>query len=311
MDAYVFPGQGSQYVGMGQEWYSGSAAARDVFACADRYAESRLGVALSTLCFNGPAELLDDTQYTQPAMFVADIAALRALEERAADSPAYVAGHSLGEFSALVASGVLAFEDALYLVVERARLMKQAGTEHPGGMAAILGLEREAVERICAQTRDDCGEYVGIANDNCPGQIVISGTRIALAQATELARAEGAKRVVPLAVSIAAHSPLMAQAAEEFRHLLRKVTFRAPGIAYVSNTTACAISEPEALRETLGQQLTSPVRWQEAVRWMIGQGVTRFIEVGPKDVLSGLVRRIDRTVEVCHVNDLLSGQTTG
>jgi len=291
--AYLFPGQGSQYVGMGRDLYAISPAARAVFAQADRI----LGIGLSQLCFDGPTESLNDTLNTQPAILATSIATLHALEEHGIDSPAYAAGHSMGEFSALVAAGALSFEDGLRLVRERGRLMQQAGEQSPGGMAAVLGLEREPLEAICTTVREQSDEYVGIANDNCPGQLVISGTLVPLERAMELAKEQGARRVVRLAVSIAAHSPLMAEAAAEFRRLLDATPFREPATPVVTNATARPLTDPDAIRDAMGRQLTSPVRWSESVRWMIGQGVTRFIEVGPKEVLTGLLRRIDRAVE--------------
>lgn len=291
--AYLFPGQGSQYVGMGHDLCDASPISRAVFAQAD----SVLGIGLSRLCFDGPAESLNDTLNTQPAILATSIAALRVLEERGADNPAYVAGHSMGEFSALVAAGALSFEDGLRLVRERGRLMKQAGERNPGEMAAVLGLEREDVETICAAVREQSGEYVGIANDNCPGQLVISGTTDALERAMERAKERGARKVVRLTVSIAAHSPLMAGAATEFRRLLDATPFHEPAIPLVANATARPLSDPAEIRAALGRQLTSPVRWTESMRWMIRQGVICFVEVGPKDVLIGLLRRIERTVE--------------
>ncbi len=292
--AYLFPGQGSQYVGMGSEFYATSPAARAVFAQADGI----LGIALSQLCFDGPPEELDDTFNTQPAILATSIAALRALEEqREGTSPLYVAGHSMGEFSALVAAGALSFEDGLKLVRERGRLMKQADERSPGGMAAVIGLGRESLESICAVVRERSEEYVGVANDNCPGQLVISGTSDALEQAMELAKEQGAKKVVRLAISIAAHSPLMAEAATEFRRALDATPFRKPDIPLVANATARPLSDPGEIRDALGRQLTSPVRWTESVHWIIEQEVTRFVEVGPKEVLTGLLRRIDRSVE--------------
>ncbi len=302
--AYLFPGQGSQYVGMGRDLCDCSPVARAVFDQAD----SILDVALSQLCFDGPAELLNDTFNTQPAILVTSIAALRVLEEGGLDSPAYVAGHSMGEFSALVAAGALSFEDGLRLVRERGRLMKQAGEQSPGGMAAVLGLEREPLEEICAAVREQSGEYAGIANDNCPGQLVISGTADALERAMELAKEQGARRVVRLAVSIAAHSPMMAEAATEFRRLLDVTPFHEPTVPIVANATASPLSDPDDIRDALGRQLTSAVRWTESLRWMIGQGVIRFVEIGPKEVLTGLLRRIDRTVERLSTAQALGGE---
>jgi [acyl-carrier-protein] S-malonyltransferase len=278
---------------MGKDLYDAFPSARAVFDQADGIA----GSGLSRLCFAGPAEELNDTANTQPALLVTSVAALRALQERGMGDPAYVAGHSMGEFSALVAAGALTFEDGLRLVRERGRLMKQAGERNLGGMAAVLALPREALEQICATAREESGEYVDIANDNCPGQLVISGTNGALERAMEGARAQGAKKVVRLAVSIGAHSPLMAEAAAEFKLLLDAMPFRKPVIPVVANATAGPLTEPDDIREALGKQLTSPVRWTESVRWMIAQGVTRFIEVGPKDVLTSMVKRVDATVE--------------
>ncbi len=293
VQAYLFPGQGSQYVEMGRNLYETFPSACAVFDQAD----SVLGIALSQMCFEGPAEALNDTLNTQPAIFATSMAMLRVLEERGLESPAYVAGHSMGEFSALAAAGVLSFEDGLKIVRERGRLMRQANKQSPGGMAAIIGLDRETVEEICAAVRDQSGEYVGIANDNCPGQLVISGTATALEQAMELTEGQGAKLVKRLAVSIAAHSPLMVEAANQFRHFLDQMVFREPSVPIVANATASPLTDPDEIRDALGRQLTSPIYWTDSVRWMIAQGVTRFVEIGPKEVLTGLVKRIDRKVE--------------
>ena len=291
--AYLFPGQGSQHVGMGRDLYDAFPVARAVFEQADTV----LGIALSQLCFAGPDEQLNDTLNTQPAILATSVAVLRVLEERGMDSPTYVAGHSMGEFSALVAAGALSFKDGLRLVRERGRLMKEAGEQSPGGMAAVIGLEREPLEAICAAAREPGGEYVGVANDNCPGQVVISGAFGPLERAMELAQEQGARKVVRLAVSIAAHSPLMAKAAGEFRRTLDATSFHESSIPLVANATAGPLTDPAGIRDALGRQLTSPVRWAESVRWMIGQGVSSFVEVGPKEVLTGLTRRIDRGVE--------------
>jgi len=293
MQAFLFPGQGSQHVGMAHNLYTTFPSACAVFEQADGV----LGMPLSRLCFEGPEEELNDTYNTQPAILATSIAMLRALDEQGLGQPAYVAGHSLGEFSALVAVGALSFEDGLRVVRERGRLMKQADDKSPGGMAAIIALDREIVEKVCAEVQEGTGEYVGIANDNCPGQIVISGTETALEQAMAQAREQGAKIVKRLAVSIGAHSPLMADAAAEFRRVLEATPFQAPSVPVVANATAGPLTDPGEIREAVAKQLTSPVHWTDSMRWLIAQGVARFVEVGPKDVLTGLMKRIDRQAE--------------
>jgi [acyl-carrier-protein] S-malonyltransferase len=303
MLAYLFPGQGSQYAGMGYNLYTDCPSARAVFEQADGV----LGAELSRLCFEGPEEELNDTFNAQPAILATSIAALHALKEQGFDKPAYVAGHSLGEFSALVAAGVLAYEDGLKVVRERGRLMKQAGDRNPGGMAAIIALDREVVEKVCAAAQAQTGEYVGIANDNCPGQIVISGTVGALEQAMAQAQEQGAKVVKRLAVSIAAHSPLMAEAAAEFRRVLEATPFQSPFVPVVANATAGPLTDPTEIREAVAKQLTSPVYWTDSMRWIIARGATRFVEVGPKDVLSGLMKRIDRETERLTTEEALQG----
>jgi [acyl-carrier-protein] S-malonyltransferase len=287
-----FPGQGAQQVGMGRNLCTLSPSAAATFAQADRV----IGFPLSQLCFEGPPEALNDTVNTQPAILTVSIAAHRALEAHVG-RPAFVAGHSLGEFSALVAAGALAFEDALLLVRERGRLMKEAGEHSPGGMAAVIGLPTTEVEELCAQVRGASGGYVGIANDNCPGQVVVSGDEETLQAGIEALQAAGARRVIRLAVSIAAHTPLMAQAAAAFRRALEETAIRSPRMPFVANGTTSPLTDPNEIREALGQQLTSPVHWTESVRWMIGQGATHFVEVGPGEVLTGLLRRIDRGVD--------------
>jgi [acyl-carrier-protein] S-malonyltransferase len=303
LTVFQFPGQGSQKVGMGQDLYKVSPAAAAVFDQADDV----LGIPLSQLCFEGPDQDLNDTFNTQPAILTTSIAVLRALQERVADQSAFVSGHSLGEFSALVAAKALSFQEALLLVRERGRLMKEADELCPGGMAAVIGLDVKQLESICAKAQESAGGYLGIANDNCPGQVVISGDESALAVGMELAKEAGAKRAIRLEISIAAHSPLMGDAAVEFKKALSKCTIKPPQITFVANATAGPLEGPEQIREALGRQLTSPVRWTESVQWMIEQGATRFVEVGPGEVLTGLVRRIDRSVERLTAAAVLSG----
>jgi [acyl-carrier-protein] S-malonyltransferase len=303
--AFLFPGQGSQYVGMGQDLSEAYPEARATFDQADKV----LGFALSDLCFNGPEEALNDTINTQPAIFVISVALLRALESSRLQAPSFVAGHSLGEYSALVAAEAVDFAAGLQLVRERGRLMKEAGERSPGGMAAVLGLETEVVDQVCRQAREETGGVIQVANYNSPGQIVISGDFRTRDVAIELAKAEGAKRVVPLAVSIAAHSPLMECIVDEFRQAVEATEFRMPTLPVVANVSAASLESVEAIREELVQQLTSPVRWVESVRYMIGQGVTEFVEIGPKDVLTKLMRRIDRSVQAMSVGDVTAADS--
>lgn len=297
--ALVFPGQGSHEVGMGRALAETYPEAREVFAQADQV----LGFALSQLCFEGPQDELTDTINQQPAILAASIAALRVIETRAPElRPDFAAGHSLGEFSALVAAGSLPFADAVQLVRERGRLMKRAGALAPGGMAAILNLDRDALATVCEEAGQATGKQVQVANDNAPGQIVISGDKAALEKAMELARARGARRAIPLAISIAAHSPLMQPIARSFRGELDAIAFGLMKIPVVGNVYARPISYVD-IRDELEAQLTAPVRWTETIQYLVSQGVTRFIEVGPKDVLAGLVRRIDSSIDAMSVGD--------
>ena len=287
--ALLFPGQGSQHVGMGRDLYEASPAARAVLngdGCA----------GLSRLMFEGPADTLTDTANAQPALLVASLACWAALQEALAGRlqapPAFVAGHSMGEYTALAVAGALSTPAALRLVQARGQAMKAAGDAQPGGMAAILGLDAQTVAALCDQARAETSAPVVVANDNAPGQVVISGAQAAVQAATELARAAGARRVVPLAVSIAAHSPLMELAAERFRPALRQAELRPAAVPVVGNVSARPLVAAEDLIAELDAQLTSPVRWTDSVRYMVEQGVSVFVEVGPKDVLTGLVRRI-------------------
>jgi [acyl-carrier-protein] S-malonyltransferase len=291
--AFIFPGQGSQFVGMAHDVAQAYPVAKQVFLEADDV----LSEPLSELIFNGPAESLNDTYNTQVALYVVSIALLRALGERHPQlQPSFVAGHSLGELSALTAAGVLPFQDGVWLVRERGRLMKQAGTMHPGGMAAVLGLEADEIRRACDQASRRIGRPVVLANDNCPGQIVISGDVDALAVAGRLAQDAGARRVIPLAVSIAPHSPLMAPAFAPFKAALDAIDFQVPVVPVYGNISAAPLADVASIRRELEHQLTSPVRWRQSVQAMINGGARVFLELGARDVLTGLMKRIDREV---------------
>ncbi len=291
-NAFVFPGQASQTVGMGADLAQAYPEARAVFDEADAI----LGFALSTLCWEGPDADLTQTINTQPALYVTSMAVLRVLEARLGVlRPAYMAGHSLGEITALAAAGALRFADGLKLVRERGRLMQEAGATTPGGMAAIIGMRKpEKIEALCARASQESGAPVVLANDNCPGQVVISGDKTALARALDLLKEAGAKRIVPLPVSIASHSPLMAEVATKLAAYMEGVEFHAPTIPVIGNVGAAPIETPDAIRAELAAQLTSRVRWTESVQAMRAAGVQRFIELGSRDVLTGLLRRIDR-----------------
>jgi len=299
--AFMFPGQGAQTVGMAQDFADAYPVARQTFEQAD----DLLGFALSKLCFEGPEEELNDTINTQPALYVSGIAILQVLQkEYPGASAACVAGHSLGELTALAAAGAMSFEDGLRLVRERGRLMKEAGEKRPGAMAALLGLDAEVVREICAKAREQTSGVLVLANDNCPGQNVISGDDATLELGLVLAKEAGAKRAVRLAVSIAAHSPLMGPASDDFRKALDATTFHALQMPVYANVTAAPLTSIEAIRDELGNQLTNSVRWTESVQAMIGAGAQQFIELGPKDVLSGLLKRIDRTVKGTSLNSV-------
>jgi [acyl-carrier-protein] S-malonyltransferase len=290
--AFTFPGQGSQVIGMGQDLVQTYPAARETFEEAD----SVLGFSLSELCFKGPQESLDDTLNTQPALYTTCIATLRALQVELPQAvPAFAAGHSLGEFTALAAAGAMSFADGLRLVRERGRLMKEAGTQNPGAMAALLGLNAQQVREVCARASQETDGVLLLANDNCPGQIVISGDETTIELGIKLAQEAGAKRAVKLAVSIAAHSPLMEPASAAFRQALLAITFNEPGVVVYGNVDAAPLNGVDDIRRELDLQLTNSVRWTESVQAMVAAGVENFIELGPKDVLVGLLKRIDRS----------------
>jgi [acyl-carrier-protein] S-malonyltransferase len=290
--ALVFPGQGSQQVGMGADLVQKYPEAQKTFAQANEI----LGFSLSALCFEGPENDINDTINTQPALYVMGIAILRVLNALAESEirPAFVAGHSLGELTALTAAGALDFPAGLRLVRERGRLMKEATQRSPGAMAAILGLDTPAVQVLCTEISRQTGKPLVLANDNCPGQLVISGDKDSIEAALPLASERGAKRVVPLAVTVASHSPLMESISDDFRIALDQTPFVPPRTVIIGNVTAAPITTVDDIRAELSAQLTSTVRWTESVHTMLEAGVETFVELGPKDVLSGLIKRIDR-----------------
>jgi len=276
---------------MGQQLADEFPIAKQVFV----EANSLLGTELSKIAWNGPQELLDDTLNTQPALLTHSYAVLRVLQDQYPGlHPAAVAGHSMGELSALVAAGALRFEEGLLLVRQRGELMKEAGEKSPGGMAAILGLEINSLERICEDASVG-NEVVQIANDNCPGQVVISGAETALERAMQAAQESGARKVVRLAVSIAAHSPLMVYAQEEFTKSVAATNIQTPVVPVIGNVNAIPLVSIEDIQSDLRAQLNNRVRWTESIQYLLSAGVTTFIEIGNNSVLTGLLKRIDRS----------------
>jgi [acyl-carrier-protein] S-malonyltransferase len=294
--AFLFPGQGAQAVGMGRALAEAFPEARAAFETADRV----LGFPLSELCWNGPAEELKKSVHTQPALLTHSVAAWR-LVDAAGISPEYVAGHSLGEYSACVAAGALAFEDALRLTRRRGQLMYEAGLARPGAMAAVLGLSREEVEAACAEA--GATGIVRAANLNAPGQVVISGEPAAVDAACERARARGARRAIRLEVSGAFHSPLMEPAAKGLAEALAGVTFRDARCPVVSNAWARPVQKAGEIRRALEEQLLASVRWEDSMRWLRAEGVEGFVELGTGKVLRGLLRTLDASASSWNVED--------
>jgi [acyl-carrier-protein] S-malonyltransferase len=299
--ALLFAGQGAQVVGMGKDLAEHSPAARVWF---DR-ANAALGYDLASICFSGPEAELTKTEHAQPGIFLVSWVAFELLKERVSSLTFQAtAGLSLGEFTALTAAGAMTFEEGLKVVRERGRFMQEACAATQGGMAAILGLNEAVTREVCAEAS------VVLANLNCPGQVVISGATENLAPACALAKAKGAIRALPLPVAGAYHSPLMASAQPKLQAELARVALRPPVVPVVANVTAQPHDSPDAIRARLVEQVTSSVRWEESMRYLVAQGFTRFIELGPGRALSGFMKRIDKTAQVLNVEDLATLEAT-
>jgi len=293
--AYVFPGQGAQWVGMGRDLYQNFGAAKAVFDQADE----ALGFPISQLCFEGPDDELRQTINAQPAIVTVSFACLEASRSLNSGLPpaSFVAGHSLGEYTALAAAGVLDFATAVYLARERGRLMHEAGELTPGGMVAIIGLDELPLADVCEQT-GAC-----IANINCPGQIVISGAEESLNQAVDLAKNRGAYRAIPLQVSGAFHTPLMQPAVDGMAEIIATLSFAEPAVPIIGNTSAQPLVTAESIKEELLRQLCHCIQWQRSVEYMAADEVATFIEIGPGEVLAGLIKRIDKNAKIINIGD--------
>ncbi|MBI5641340.1 MAG: ACP S-malonyltransferase [Nitrospirae bacterium] len=300
--AFVFPGQGSQHVGMGKALWEAFDEVKTLY----EEASEALGYDLAALSFNGPQEELNKTFRTQPSLLTASISAYKVLFSKGV-IPYVMAGHSLGEYSAIVAAGVIPFREAVALTEKRGIFMQEAVPEGKGLMAAIMGLNRNKVDDVCLSVESG---YVSPANYNCPGQIVIAGEKIAVEDAMNLAKAAGAKRVIPLAVSVPSHCTLMVSASNRLAELLDTVPFRDAGVPLVNNADALFISSAEKIKLSLIKQLNSPLLWEDSIRKMSGNGVDAFIEVGPGKVLSGLIKRIEPEIRTMNVEDVESLEKT-
>ncbi|MEC2181121.1 ACP S-malonyltransferase [Bacillus spizizenii] len=295
--AFLFPGQGSQFIGMGKELYEQVPAAKRLFDEADETLETKL----SALIFEGDAKELTLTYNAQPALLTTSIAVLEKFKESGI-TPDFTAGHSLGEYSALVASGALSFKDAVYTVRKRGEFMNEAVPAGEGAMAAILGMDAEALKQVTDKVTEE-GHLVQLANLNCPGQIVISGTAKGVELASEQAKENGAKRAIPLEVSGPFHSELMKPAAEKLKEVLDSCDIKDAGVPVISNVSADVMTEKAEIKEKLIEQLYSPVRFEESINKLIAEGVTTFVEIGPGKVLSGLVKKVNRRLKTIAVSD--------
>ncbi len=292
--AFLFPGQGAQTVGMGRQWAESLSAARTLY----EQANALLGYDLAKICFEGPAQTLDSTVHSQPALFVTSLAALESLKASApdvTDQCQAAAGLSLGEYTALVFAGVMDFESGLRVVQERGSAMQAASDATPSGMVSILGLDLPQVEALCQRAAQ--GDLLQVANLLTPGNIAVSGTKAACERVAEMAADAGAMKAIPLAVAGAFHTPIMQPAVERLAAALADVSLRKPRIPVVSNVDAQPHDDPEEIRDLLIRQVVSPVRWEDSMRWLLAKGCDRFYEVGPGRVLRGLMKRIDRKVE--------------
>jgi len=296
--AFVFPGQGAQAVGMGKDAYDSIEAAQSVYDRADEV----LGFSLSELIFEGPDTELKKTVNTQPALLTTSVAYYEALKSKGI-TPDFVAGHSLGEYSALVVAGVLSFDDAVAIVRARGQYMEEAVPNGQGAMAAVLGLERDALAALCALVSAEAG-VVELANVNCPGQIVVSGSKEGVDGIVARGKEAGAKRVLPLEVSGPFHSSLMKPAAAKLGDTLASVVMKDASVPVIANVTAQSVTEAEEIRKLLVEQVFSPVLWEDSVRYLIDQGVDTFIEIGSGSVLAGLIKKIDKSVRIVSVNSL-------